>query len=132
MKRRHVLLLAAVAVMIGVVAIAQIKKSELLLLQWAKKAPAEAPPIAVLIEMGLKDAKPRAWDGRAVVTGAKVVHREGYRFREGDKLVEPDAWTASMVHDLTALPSTWTTQAPHCEVSQPTCVPVSPRCSLRK
>jgi hypothetical protein len=95
MKRRHVLLLAAVAVMIGVVAIAQIKKSELLVLQWAKKAPAETPPVAVLIEMGLKDAKPRTWNGRAVITGAKVVHREGYRFREGDRLVEPDAWTAS-------------------------------------
>ena len=32
-----------------------------------------------------------------------------------------------MVQDFTALPSTCTTQAPHCEVSQPTCVPVRPR-----
>src|SRR3954447_21548325 len=39
--------------------------------------------------------------------------------------------TASVVHDLTALPSRWTTQAPHCEVSQPTWVPVSRRFSRR-
>src|SRR5262249_51338202 len=34
---------------------------------------------------------------RASVKGAKVVHREGYRFRPaaGDKLGDPDAWTAS-------------------------------------
>src|SRR5256714_921944 len=36
----------------------------------------------------------------------------------------PSACQAKMVQDFTALPSTWTTQAPHCEVSQPTCVPV--------
>src|SRR5216684_1125654 len=33
----------------------------------------------------------------------------------------PSAMTASVVQDLTALPSRCTTQAPHCEVSQPTC-----------
>ena len=34
---------------------------------------------------------------RATVTGARVVHREGYRFRsgEGDKLTDPDGWQAS-------------------------------------
>src|SRR5437588_12968003 len=37
----------------------------------------------------------------------------------------PSACQANMVQDFTALPSTWTTQAPHCEVSQPTWVPVS-------
>ena len=36
-----------------------------------------------------------------------------------------------MVQDLTDLPSTWTTQAPHWLVSQPTWVPVMPRCSRR-
>src|SRR6187431_2988668 len=41
----------------------------------------------------------------------------------------PSAWTASMVQLLTERPSTWTTQAPHWLVSQPTWVPVSPRCS---
>src|SRR5206468_6656297 len=37
----------------------------------------------------------------------------------------PSAWTASTVHDLTALPSIRTVHAPHWLVSQPTCVPVS-------
>src|SRR5450432_3235466 len=41
----------------------------------------------------------------------------------------PSAITASVVQDVTALPSRWTTQAPHCEVSQPTWVPVSRRFS---
>src|SRR5882672_8915053 len=43
----------------------------------------------------------------------------------------PSACQANMVQDLTALPSTWTTQAPHCEVSQPTWVPVRRRPSRR-
>ena len=38
---------------------------------------------------------------------------------------------ASMVQDLTATPSTWTTQAPHCDVSQPIWVPVRPSFSRR-
>ena len=36
----------------------------------------------------------------------------------------PSAWTASIVHDFTDLPSRCTVQAPHCRVSQPTWVPV--------
>src|SRR3981189_1473478 len=43
----------------------------------------------------------------------------------------PSAMTASVVQDLTALPSRCTTQAPYCEVSQPTWVPVSRRFSRR-
>src|SRR5690348_13877187 len=43
----------------------------------------------------------------------------------------PLAWTANRVQDLTDLPSTCTTQAPHWLVSQPTWVPVSPRFSRR-
>src|SRR5262245_42381145 len=43
----------------------------------------------------------------------------------------PSALTASVVHDSTALPSRCTTQPPHCEVSQPTWVPVSRRFSRR-
>ena len=38
--------------------------------------------------------------------------------------LEPAACPASMVQDFTARPSTWTTQAPHWLVSQPTWVPV--------
>ena len=37
----------------------------------------------------------------------------------------PAACTANIVHDLAEMPSTCTTQAPHCDVSQPTWVPVS-------
>src|SRR5437764_15086195 len=43
----------------------------------------------------------------------------------------PSACQANMVQDFTALPLTWTTQAPHCEVSQPTWVPVRRRVSRR-
>lgn len=41
----------------------------------------------------------------------------------------PSACTARILHDFTARPFMWTVQAPHCAVSQPTCVPVSLRCS---
>src|SRR6202162_4551337 len=43
----------------------------------------------------------------------------------------PSAITARVVQDFTALPSRCTTQAPHCEVSQPTWVPVNRRFSRR-
>src|SRR4051794_28948562 len=43
--------------------------------------------------------------------------------------LEPAAWPASTVQDLTARPSIWTTQAPHWLVSQPTWVPVRLRFS---
>src|SRR3954454_5674322 len=41
----------------------------------------------------------------------------------------PSAWTASIVQDLALRPSTWTVQAPQLLVSQPICVPVSPKTS---
>ena len=43
----------------------------------------------------------------------------------------PCACTASIEQDFTARPFMCTVQAPHCAVSQPTCVPVSRRCSRR-
>src|SRR5262245_2748700 len=43
----------------------------------------------------------------------------------------PSICQTKTVQALTALPLTCTTQAPHCDVSQPTCVPVSRRCSRR-
>src|SRR6476620_4214752 len=46
--------------------------------------------------------------------------------------LEPAAWPASTVQDLTARPSIWTTQAPHWLVSQPTWVPVRFRFSRRR
>src|SRR6476661_10601812 len=47
------------------------------------------------------------------------------------RTVLPSASQANIVQALTAVPSTWTTQAPHCEVSHPTWVPVSRRPSRR-
>src|SRR5437870_8408589 len=44
----------------------------------------------------------------------------------------PSTCTAKSEHDFTAAPSSRTVQAPHWLVSQPTCVPVSPRVSRRK
>jgi hypothetical protein len=95
MKRRLLLLLAGAAIMICLAALAQQRKPGLLLLEWAAKASQEKPPVAVLIEMGLKDDKPAFWTGAATVAGARVVHREGYRFRTDDKLVDPGGWEAS-------------------------------------
>src|SRR5882757_10488422 len=44
----------------------------------------------------------------------------------------PSTLTASSVQLFIETPSIWTTQAPHCEVSQPTWVPVRLRFSRRK
>jgi hypothetical protein len=96
MSRRIALLVAATGIMIAIAAMGpQKKKSGLLVLEWAAKAAPENPPVALLIELGRKDTKPSPWSGSAVVTGAKVVHREGYYFRDNDKLIDPDRWEAS-------------------------------------
>ncbi len=106
MKRRAFLLLTAAAVMLAVATLGMQKKpkSSLLLLEWAAKGDRTAPPAAVLIELGIKDTQPTDWSGRAAVTGAKVVHREGYRFRKEDRLVEPDGWKASSRRGLRVPP----------------------------
>jgi hypothetical protein len=106
MQRRRALLAATVGIMVAIAAIGQQKPTaqSLLVLDWAKKAKEAAPPTAIVIEMGLKDAQAKPWSGKAVVSGAKVVHREGYRFREGDKLTEPDGWVASSHRPLRAPP----------------------------
>jgi hypothetical protein len=49
--------------------------------------------------------------------------------RDFGREVDPSAITARTVQDLTASPSISRVQAPHCDVSQPTCVPVKPRSS---
>jgi hypothetical protein len=95
MKRRHVLLVASVAAMLLANLAAQKKPEKLLVLDWAARSHEPAPPVAVLVEMGLKDAVAKDWSGQAVVRGARVVHREGYRFRKGDELVGSDGWKAS-------------------------------------
>ncbi len=95
MKRRALPLLAAVVLLSLAVLASQKKGGDLLLLTWAAKARTEPAPVAVLVEMGLRDARPHDWSGRATVTGARVVHREGYRFRPADKLDGADGWKAS-------------------------------------
>jgi hypothetical protein len=95
MKRRALLIFSATVGMLALAALARQRPANLLVLEWASKAKMPAPPVAVLIEFGVKDGQPTAWAGRASVEGARVVHREGYRFRAGDKLVEPDGWIAS-------------------------------------
>src|SRR6516165_4159570 len=104
MKRRFLLVALAVVVMAGVAMLAEGKKKSLLVLDWAAKAKMETPPVSVLIEMGLKDDQPTSWSGKASVAGAKIVKREGYRFRKEDKLVEPDGWVASSHHGLRVPP----------------------------
>ena len=95
MKRKVTLVLAAIVAMIAVALLAMQKKPDLLLLDWAAKADAEKTPVAVLLEMGLKDGKATVWSGHITVNGAKVVHREGYRFHAEDKLTDPDGWKAT-------------------------------------
>jgi len=93
--RRYLLLITAVAAMIGVSALALPKQPPPLLSSWLSKAKAEKPSVAVLIELGIKDPAPRDWSGKAVVTGATLVKREGYRFRKEDKLQKGGIWQAS-------------------------------------
>ena len=92
--KRCFLFVTAVAIM-TVSALALQKNAPLLLISWAKNAQTEKTPIAVLIEMGVKDDKGRDWSGQAKVAGAKIAKREGYRFRTGDKLLKGNAWQAS-------------------------------------
>jgi hypothetical protein len=94
--KRVLLLLAAVATLVALAAFAGRRPaSDLLVLEWAHKSDFKKPPIAILIEMGLRDYKPVDWSGRARVQGAKVVHREGWRFRAEDRLTPPDGWQAA-------------------------------------
>src|SRR5262249_43412192 len=95
MWRRRILLVPLAAGVLGLAVLGSAKKDRLLLLDWAAQAPREAAPVAVGIGLGLKGGKPTPRGGSAAVTGAKVVKREGYRFRDDDKLVEPDGWDAS-------------------------------------
>ena len=97
MKRRAFLAAAVAGIMVVVLLLGaqKAKPDGLLLLDWAAKGKHPTPPVSVLIELGKKDTEPTDWPGWARVTGAKVVEREGYRFRANDKLIEPDSWRAS-------------------------------------
>jgi hypothetical protein len=91
-------LLVAAGALAGVAALALVSRPgerDLLVLRWAGKADFPTPPVAVLIELGVKDLKPADWSGRALVRGAKVVRREGYRLGKGDRLTKPDGWRVS-------------------------------------
>jgi hypothetical protein len=103
--KRLLLSVAAVAAMAGLAALTAPRTPRLLVLEWADKAQVETPPVAVLIEMGVKDKKPADWSARAEVRGAKVVHREGYRFRKDDRLTKPDGWQASSHRGLRVPPN---------------------------
>src|SRR5579859_7707413 len=99
MKRRQIIVATVTAgVLLLALLAADTKPSptgKLLVLDWAAKSSLAKPPTAILIEFGMKDTAPTDWTGSATVKGAKIVHREGYRFREkaGDKLTDPDGWT---------------------------------------
>jgi hypothetical protein len=94
MKRSLALSLSAAATMIGLAALSSQKVPRLLILEWANRGSHDVPPVAVLVEMGLKDLAPTPWSGQVAVTGGRVVHREGYRFRAGDRLMDPSGWEA--------------------------------------
>ncbi len=94
MKRCLFAVLATIAMSSVALLAPEKKDGKLLILEWAAKAKAETPPTAVLLEFGLTDKDPADWSGSVAVKGAKVVEREGYRFRKTDKLNE-NAWEAS-------------------------------------
>ncbi len=93
--KRLLSLTFALATMAAISAVAfQQPRPSFTFLDWAKEAAHEKPTVALLLEFGLNDANVRDWSGAAQVSGAKVVNREGYRFRSEDKLVGADAWEA--------------------------------------
>src|SRR3954447_17327546 len=86
--------------------------------------------IAVMIMPGVQKPHCRPWCSR----NASCIGCSGAPSAASPSIVLtswPSAITASVVQDFTARPSRCTTQAPHCEVSQPTWVPVNRRFSRR-
>src|SRR5260370_26798667 len=93
--KRVILLSVSFAIVLSVTGLAlQDKKGSFPYLDWPSKAKAEKPRVALVIEFGGKDNEARDWSGSHTVSGAKVVHREGYRFRNHDNLVGTDGWEA--------------------------------------
>src|SRR5262249_47348847 len=85
---------------------------------------------AVMIMPGVQKPHCRPWCSR----NASCIGCSGAPSAASPSMVLtswPSAITASVVQDFTALPSRCTTQAPHCEVSQPTWVPVRRRFSRK-
>src|SRR5262245_14046506 len=98
MKRRRIGAVVATVAIVGLAVLYAQKKpaNTLLILDWAGKSSLERPPVAVLIEFGHKDTAPTDWSGQVTAADAKIVHREGYRFRPtaGDELTD-DGWKIS-------------------------------------
>lgn len=102
MKRLSLGVLALVLMVVVSALALQTERRSFPLLDWPAQAAALPARSALLLELGLKDDAVKDWSGRAEVSGAKVVHREGYRFREGDKLIDPDGWQASSHRSIRA------------------------------
>src|SRR6516225_2802116 len=85
---------------------------------------------AVMIMPGVQKPHCRPWFSR----NASCIGCNGPSWAASPSMVStlaPSSCSAKTVQDLIALPLTCTTQAPHCDVSQPTCVPVSRKCSRK-
>jgi hypothetical protein len=93
--KRCLLYLCIVTGICGLSALAVQHQPTLLLLRWANNGPSQKQRLAILLEMGVQDKKPRDWSGRATIKGATVVERIGYRFRSSDQLIAPDGWKAA-------------------------------------
>src|SRR5918993_5462058 len=98
MRRKRILTAAAAGAVVGLAALYGQKKpaDSLLVLDWAAKSSLERPPTAVLVEFGHQDTSPTDWSGEVAAADARIVHREGYRFRPtaGDELTAT-GWKAS-------------------------------------
>jgi hypothetical protein len=107
MTRRKLLVFSgAIAIFAAAIWGGQERPQRLLVLEWMSQSRASAPPTAILVEFGLTDVRPTDWSGKATVSGASIVGREGYRFRPtaGDKLVEPNSWSVSSHRGMRAPP----------------------------
>jgi hypothetical protein len=96
----------AVVVLVLAALYAQRKPAgSLLVLDWAAKSSLDRPPTAVLVEFGHKDSTPTDWSGEVTATNARIVHREGYRFRPtaGDELTDR-GWNMSSRRGLRVPP----------------------------
>ena len=100
--KRSALLVLALAAMMTITGLALQNSGGFPLLDWAAKAESEPIPTAFILEMGLKDENVRDWSGQAVFQGAKLLQREGYRFRDDDKLLDEGGWQASSHRGLRA------------------------------
>lgn len=89
---KRILSLAAALVLVIVVIAFALQPANHFVLDWAKKASPGKPRVSIVLEFGAKDVVGRDWSGSASVTGATVANREGYRFRNSDKLVGKDGW----------------------------------------